>query len=73
MIENPRILGKSLFFEGGNSLKINFLVKNGYKGIYLTISRHYFNPVLFSCGPCDSAYLTLYMNIFSPEVFEIFG
>ena len=33
MIEDPGILGKNLFFEGGNSMKINFLLKNGYKGI----------------------------------------
>ena len=39
---------------------------------FLVITHHYLNPVLFSCGPCDSAYLTLYMNIFSPQVFEIF-
>ena len=39
---------------------------------FLVISGSFFNPVLFSCGPCDSAYLTLYMNIFSSQVFEIF-
>ena len=39
---------------------------------FLAITHHYLNAVLFSCGPCDSAYLTLYMNIFSPQVFEIF-
>ena len=39
---------------------------------FLVISGCFFNPVTFSCGPCDSAYFTLYMNIFSPQVFEIF-
>ena len=39
---------------------------------FSVITHHYFNPVLFSCGPCDSAYLALYMNIFSPQVLEIF-
>ena len=33
--QNPQIFGKNPFFEGGNSMKINFLVKNGYKGTYL--------------------------------------
>ena len=45
---------------------------NFYNFWFLVITHHYLNPVLFSCGPCDSAYLTLYMNIFSPQVFEIF-
>ena len=46
--------------------------ENRFLGIFSAITHHYFNAVTFSCGPCDSAYLTLYMHICSPWVLEMF-
>ena len=38
----------------------------------LAITHRFFNAVTFPCGPCDSAYFTLYMVLFSPWVLEFF-